>query len=74
MQGELFDSSRVVNQLHWGGGTPTFLSYEQMKKLMDVTREHFLLKADDSGEYTIEVDPRETHSETINRAIALKNT
>ena len=65
MQGDLFDSNRVVNQLHWGGGTPTFLSYEQMKQLMTVTRQHFLLKDDDSGEYSIEVDPRETHSQTI---------
>ncbi|MDD5319926.1 MAG: oxygen-independent coproporphyrinogen III oxidase [Methylococcales bacterium] len=65
MQGDLFASNRVVNQLHWGGGTPTFLSYEQMKQLMAVTRQHFLLKDDDSGEYSIEVDPRETHSRTI---------
>jgi len=36
-----------------------------MKQLMDVTRQHFLLKDDDSGEYSIEVDPRETHSQTI---------
>jgi oxygen-independent coproporphyrinogen-3 oxidase len=65
MQGDLFASNRVINQLHWGGGTPTFLSYEQMKQLMAVTRQHFLLKDDDSGEYSIEVDPRETHSRTI---------
>ena len=65
MLGALFDSTRVVNQLHWGGGTPTFLSYEQMKRLMAETRKHFLLRDDDSGEYSIEVDPRETHSETI---------
>jgi oxygen-independent coproporphyrinogen-3 oxidase len=36
-----------------------------MKQLMTVTRQHFLLKDDDSGEYSIEVDPRETHSQTI---------
>jgi oxygen-independent coproporphyrinogen-3 oxidase len=65
MQGDLFDSSRVVNQLHWGGGTPTFLSYQQMKTLMDVTREHFQLRDDDQGEYSIEVDPRETNDQTI---------
>ncbi len=65
LQGELFDSNRVVNQLHWGGGTPTFLTFEQMQQLMAVTRQHFLLKDDDSGEYSIEVDPRETHSKTI---------
>ncbi len=65
MQGDLFDSDRVVNQLHWGGGTPTFLNYAQMQQLMAVTRAHFSLKDDDSGEYSIEVDPRETHSDTI---------
>ena len=65
MQGRLFDASRVVNQLHWGGGTPTFLSAEQMQALMRVTRQHFSLKGDDTGEYSIEVDPRETNSHTI---------
>jgi len=61
----LFDSSRVVNQLHWGGGTPTFLSFEQMQSLMAATYDHFCLKDDDSGEYSIEVDPRETNNHTI---------
>ncbi|WP_024298254.1 oxygen-independent coproporphyrinogen III oxidase [Methylomicrobium lacus] len=65
MQGALFDNSRVVNQLHWGGGTPTFLSDAQMRKLMEVTRAHFKLRDDDGGEYSIEVDPRETHDSTI---------
>lgn len=63
--GALFDNQRVVNQLHWGGGTPTFLSFEQMRQLMTVTRQHFLLKDDDDCEYSIEVDPRETNSHTI---------
>lgn len=65
MQGELFDKTRKVTQLHWGGGTPTFLSYEQMKRLMETTRQHFNLYEDDSGEYSIEVDPRETNDRTI---------
>ncbi len=64
-QGDLFDKNRVVNQLHWGGGTPTFLSYQQMKTLMELTREHFQLRDDDQGEYSIEVDPRETNDQTI---------
>jgi oxygen-independent coproporphyrinogen-3 oxidase len=65
LQGRLFDSKRIVNQLHWGGGTPTFLSAEQMHELMRVTRQYFSLKDDDTGEYSIEVDPRETDSDTI---------
>ncbi|MCK5191199.1 MAG: oxygen-independent coproporphyrinogen III oxidase, partial [Methylococcales bacterium] len=65
LQGSLFDKSRAVNQLHWGGGTPTFLSFEQMKALMDSTRQNFNLRDEDSGEYSIEVDPRETNNQTI---------
>ncbi|WP_305907772.1 oxygen-independent coproporphyrinogen III oxidase [Methylomarinum sp. Ch1-1] len=65
MQGDLFERSRPVNQLHWGGGTPTFLQAGQMRRLMETTREHFSLRDDDQGEYSIEVDPRETDDGTI---------
>jgi oxygen-independent coproporphyrinogen-3 oxidase len=65
LQAQLFDSSRVVDQLHWGGGTPTFLSFEQMRRLMAVTRRCFNLRDDDRGEYSIEVDPRATDDNTI---------
>ncbi|GAB4345094.1 MAG: oxygen-independent coproporphyrinogen III oxidase [Gammaproteobacteria bacterium] len=65
LQGALFDRSRPVEQLHWGGGTPTFISHEQMRELMRVTGEHFTLLDDDSGEYSIEVDPREADRDTI---------
>jgi oxygen-independent coproporphyrinogen-3 oxidase len=65
MQGQLFDRSRRVDQLHWGGGTPTFISHDEMRELMRVTGEHFTLADDDSGEYSIEVDPREATKETI---------
>ena len=65
MQAALFDNSRKVNQLHWGGGTPTFISHSQMRELMAVTRQHFNLHDDDSGEYSIEIDPREVTRESI---------
>jgi len=65
MQAELFDSSRKVNQLHWGGGTPTFINHQQMTELMQVTRQHFNLHDDDSGEYSIEIDPREVNRDSI---------
>jgi oxygen-independent coproporphyrinogen-3 oxidase len=65
MQAALFDKDRVVEQLHWGGGTPTFISHEQMRQLMQVTREHFTLADDERGEFSIEVDPREADAETI---------
>lgn len=65
LQGALFDRSRPVEQLHWGGGTPTFISSAEMRELMRMTGEHFRLLGDDSGEYSIEVDPRETDDHTI---------
>ncbi len=65
MQGALFDRDRPVNQLHWGGGTPTFISLDQMQELMRVTGEHFNLRDDDQGEYSIEIDPREASGETV---------
>ncbi|MGD2113152.1 MAG: oxygen-independent coproporphyrinogen III oxidase [Gammaproteobacteria bacterium] len=65
LQGELFRTDRQVDQLHWGGGTPTFLSHDQMTELMCTTSRHFNLRDDDTGEYSIEVDPREADAETI---------
>ena len=65
LQGALFDNDRPVDQLHLGGGTPTFLSPDQMRSLMAKTGEHFRLRDDDSGEYGIEIDPRETGPEFI---------
>lgn len=65
LQAELFDGSRRVEQLHWGGGTPTFISHDEMAALMGSIREHFELQGDDQGEYSIEIDPREADAETI---------
>jgi oxygen-independent coproporphyrinogen III oxidase len=45
-----------ITQLHWGGGTPTFLSHEEMIELMHHTRKYFELLP--GGEYSIEIDPR----------------
>lgn len=65
LQGPLFDDDRVVSQLHWGGGTPTFISHEQMSALMKVIKNNFALLDDDTGEYSIEIDPREVKVETV---------
>ena len=65
MQGALFDQARPVRQLHWGGGTPTFISHQEMHRLMRMTAAHFQLLDDDQGEYSIEIDPREVSPDTI---------
>ena len=65
LQGAMFDRSRVVEQLHWGGGTPTFISSAQMVELMDETRRYFTLAEDDTGEFSIEIDPREASPDSV---------
>jgi len=59
---------RPVVQFHWGGGTPTYLSPEQIEDLFSFTREHFHFSGD--SEIGIEVDPRVTsreHLETLRK-------
>jgi len=65
MQANLLDWQRPVDQLHWGGGTPTFLSDEQMVWLMSRTKSLFNLLDNDEGQYSIEIDPREVSSTTL---------
>ncbi len=65
LESQLFDHDRVVQQLHWGGGTPTFLEHDQIEMLMQQTDQHFQLRKDDGGEYSIEIDPRTASVSTI---------
>ncbi|GAA5316236.1 MAG: oxygen-independent coproporphyrinogen III oxidase [Candidatus Pelagadaptatus aseana] len=65
MRAAQIDSDRPVHQLHWGGGTPTYISDEQKIQLMAETRKHFNLLDDDSGEYSIEIHPGAMNAETI---------
>ena len=64
MQAALFDDDRVVAQIHFGGGTPTYLSDKQLRDLMAHLRNEFNLQTGTERELAIEVDPRSvtTHS------------
>lgn len=55
---EKISSDRKVVQLHWGGGTPTFLSREEQFALNSLLREQFSFVGDEEGEFSIEIDPR----------------
>jgi oxygen-independent coproporphyrinogen-3 oxidase len=65
MQGALFAGMNEVEQLHFGGGTPTYLSDAQMGELMDHLRRCFRFTPDAMGEYSIEVDPRTVSVERV---------
>jgi oxygen-independent coproporphyrinogen-3 oxidase len=58
MQGKLLSGMKQIDQLHFGGGTPTYLSDRQMADLMAHLRKHFDFAPDEEGEYSIEIDPR----------------
>ena len=57
------DRSAPVTQLHWGGGTPTFLPPNEMATLMDLLRATFTFES--NAELSIEVDPRRIDRETV---------
>ncbi|MBS7660773.1 oxygen-independent coproporphyrinogen III oxidase [Pseudomonas lalucatii] len=63
--GRHLDPRQRVEQLHLGGGTPTFLSHDELRQLMARLRSHFQLLDDDSGDYSIEIDPREADWSTM---------
>ncbi len=62
-QGALFDSKRQVEQMHFGGGTPTFLSNQQIVRLSEKLQSAFNFS--EHGEYSIEIDPRGVDEDTI---------
>ena len=59
----LVEGAPPVTQLHWGGGTPTFLSRDEMTALMRALRARFAFAAE--AEVSIEVDPRKVLPDTI---------
>ncbi len=54
---------RAVMQSHWGGGTPTFLDPDEMRRVMAALHLHFELLPE--GEHSIEIDPRRVTDERM---------
>lgn len=48
---------RTVTQIHWGGGTPTYLSEAQSARLMAMLKANFTIA--ENAEISIEIDPRQ---------------
>jgi oxygen-independent coproporphyrinogen-3 oxidase len=53
----------TLSQLHLGGGTPTFLSHDEQRRLMAMLRAHFDFSSD--AEISIEIDPRTVSAESL---------
>jgi oxygen-independent coproporphyrinogen-3 oxidase len=65
LQSQLFEPSRSVEQLHFGGGTPTFLDAEQLTELMQKLANNFDFAPQADREFSIEVDPRSVTTESL---------
>ncbi len=61
--GRINDKRRMVRQIHWGGGTPTYLDCDQIRKVHGATADLFDIAPD--AEVSIEVDPRVTTLEQL---------
>lgn len=62
-------TDRRTGQMHWGGGTPTFLSPDELARLMGQLRECFDLTPD--AEIGIEIDPRTLTDHTLGHLASL---
>jgi oxygen-independent coproporphyrinogen-3 oxidase len=60
---DVIGAGRKLEQLHLGGGTPTFLSRTELTELAASVGQFFKFVPD--GEYSIEVDPRSCDAETV---------
>ena len=54
----LFDRDREVVQLHFGGGTPNFMSPAQLREVVETLRKHFHFVEGNDLDCSIELDPR----------------
>jgi oxygen-independent coproporphyrinogen-3 oxidase len=71
LAGAAFSRRRNVDQLHLGGGTPTFLSIPQIGGLLATLERHVTLRRDDGREFSIEIDPRTVDAAGVTSLAAL---
>ncbi len=68
LQAPLFTDYKV-KQLHWGGGTPSFLTHKQITTLVTLLKEKF--EFSDDLEMSIEIDPREIEMDLAEHLFSL---
>ncbi len=71
LQAALFDDDRPVEQLHLGGGTPTYFTDADLERLIGAIRDRFPLADPSVREFSIEVDPRTVDRERVARLAEL---
>jgi len=71
LQAQLFDSDREVVQLHFGGGTPTFLDASQMRRVVEELGSHFSFSDREDREFSIEIDPRTVDRDYVTQLVEM---
>jgi oxygen-independent coproporphyrinogen III oxidase len=71
LQSELFSRTRHIDQLHFGGGTPTFLSSDEIGSVLEHLGRNFSLADATTREYSIEIDPRTVTPEAVRALVHL---
>lgn len=71
LQAALFADDRPVEQLHLGGGTPTYLTDDDLATLIDAIAARFPMADPVDREFSIEVDPRTVDRARIRNLAAL---
>ena len=61
----LIDGEQNVEQLHFGGGTPTYMSDDQLSQIMASLNQHFNLSNNPERDFSIEIDPRTVNPKRI---------
>lgn len=65
MQSALLPENHTVEQLHFGGGTPTYFTNEQFSAVFAALDDYFNLATSDERDFSIEIDPRTVDAERI---------
>lgn len=71
LRSQYFDKSRVIDQMNFGGGTPTFLPKKLLVDIIDRLDREFQLSGDEGRDYSIEIDPRGANHGTLQLLAAL---
>ena len=71
LQAALYEDDRLLEQIHLGGGTPTYLTNKQLEELLSILAQNFHLALPNKLELGIEIDPRSVTPEGIKEIVGL---
>jgi oxygen-independent coproporphyrinogen-3 oxidase len=71
LHSQFIDHPHVVEQVHFGGGTPTFLNDDQFSRVFDALHDYFILADDKDRDFSIEIDPRDLAPTRIDHLASL---